>query len=234
MKRARAGLNPAGRLETGAAVLAAAEVVDVTLIKPRVDAFGSAHRAYTEAQRAVEAADAQLRAGLTKLEQCDAEQDDAVEEVARALVGDGQPRSNPFAPFGVAAPSIVKQLTFAEEAKVIHKLAAAVQGDPTVSKATRRTVQAAEEAAKVMEAELGPMDKLEATLRTARETRDAAGKIWDTALAALKRGARAAADDGAPGLYTALFGRPSRLKNKAPTPSPTPTPTPTPPAANAA
>jgi hypothetical protein len=232
MKNARTALALTGRLDTGAAILAAAEVVDVTLVKARLDAFANAHCTYTAAQRAVETAEAQLRAAQGKATQRDAEQDEAVEELARALVADGQPRKNPFAAFGVAAPSTVKQLTFAEEAKAIHKLAAAVQADPAVSKATRRVAQAAEETARTMETELVPMDKLQASLRTAREVREATGKTWDTALAALKRGARAAADDGAPGLYRALFGRPSRSKNK--TAGPAPTPAPTPPAVNAA
>ena len=155
-----------------------------------------------------------------------------MEELARALVADGQPRTNPFAAFDAAAPSIIRQMNFGEEAKAIHALTAVVQGNQAVSKATRRAAQAAEEAANTMEAELVPMDKLQASLRTAREARETAGKTWDTALAALKRGARAAADDGAPGLYTALFGRPSRSKNKPPTP--TPPPTPAPPVVNAA
>jgi DNA-binding NtrC family response regulator len=163
------------------------------LVKARLDAFANAHCTYTAAQRAVETAEAQLRAAQGKATQRDAEQDEAVEELARALVADGQPRKNPFAAFGVAAPSTVKQLTFAEEAKAIHKLAAAVQADPAVSKATRRVAQAAEETARTMETELVPMDKLQASLRTAREVREATGKTWDTALAALKRGARAAA-----------------------------------------
>src|SRR5437870_757458 len=49
----RTGLYPTARLETGAAILAAVEIVDVNLVKPRVRAFMSAHRGYTEAQQAV-------------------------------------------------------------------------------------------------------------------------------------------------------------------------------------
>ncbi len=117
MKMTRTGLYPAGRLETGAAILAAAQVVEVTLVKTRLEAFAGAHRAYTGAHRAVEAAEAQLRTGQAKLAQCDAAQDNAVEELARALVAEGQPRRSPFAAFGVAAPSAIKQMTFGEEAK---------------------------------------------------------------------------------------------------------------------
>ena len=84
-----------------------------------------------------------------------------------------------------------------------------------------------------MERELVPMDKLQARLHTARAARELAAQKWDTTLAALKLDARAAASDGAPGLYRALFGN-SRPKAKAPvTPEPTPvadTPETTPPA----
>jgi len=55
-----------------------------------------------------------------------------------------------------------------------------------------------------------PFDKLQATVRTARDGREVAGKVWDNAL----RAARTAADEGAPGLYTVLFGHPVRFKKK--------------------
>jgi hypothetical protein len=55
---------------------------------------------------------------------------------------------------------------------------------------------------------------------------------------ALKRGARSAADDGAPGLYTSLFGRPNRPNKKPAKPVPAPPvstpPLPAPPVVNAA
>ncbi len=65
------------------------------------------------------------------------------------------------------------------------------------------------------------MDKLQAGLRAARDARATAGTTWDKALQALKRGTRAAADDGAPGLYKALFGH-TRPKRKALVPAPVP------------
>jgi hypothetical protein len=42
--------------------------------------------------------------------------------------------------------------------------------------------------------------------------RDALEQPWETALAALKRGAKAAENDGAKGIYSALFVRPSTKK----------------------
>ena len=106
-----------------------------------------------------------------------------------------------------------------------------MQRSKTISQATRDTARAEEKAAQVIEAALFPIDKLEVVIRDARHERDTVGQTWDTALAALRRGARAAADDGAPGLYTALFGRllrSSSRKNAKPVPPPPPAPVPSP------
>ena len=62
----------------------------------------------------------QLRTGQAQMAQRDAEQDEAVEELARALVAAGQPRSNPFAAVSGAAPSAVKLLPVTDEARAIH------------------------------------------------------------------------------------------------------------------
>ncbi len=64
------------------------------------------------------------------------------------------------------------------------------------------------------------MDKLQASVRDARRTRDAVAQGWESALAALKRGARAAADDGAPQLYATLFAPAGRSASKSSKPAP--------------
>ena len=56
---------------------------------------------------------------------------------------------------------------------------------------------------------------------------------WVTALAGLKRGARAALDDGAPHLYVTLFERPGTPAPRKAKPTPTP-PSPAPPSPTAA
>ena len=61
-----------------------------------------------------------------------------------------------------------------------------------------------------VEEALAPIAKLEKTVADARRTRDAIAKVWESALAALRRGARSAADDGAPDLYPTLFRAPAR------------------------
>ena len=220
MKAKKSGPSQKDRLKTGAAILAAAQVVEVTAIKPRLTAFASAHRDYVAAQRAVDAAETELQKGQAQVDRCDAEQDDRVEGLARALVTDGEPRANPFEAFHTGTPFAIKQLTPAEQAKTIRTLIGTVQESKTVSTATRRVARAAEQAVGAVEAALLTLEKRKAALRTARDTRTADGEMWDSALAALKRGARAAADDGAPGLYEALLGGLRRPRTKKATAAP--------------
>lgn len=214
METKKPALGPANRLEMGDAILAAARMVDTKVITPRVTAFSNAHRSYSVAQRKVETVEGQLREAQAKLVLCDAEQDETVDGLTRALIYEGQPRGNPFAAFGISPPSLVKKLPYPDEVKTIHQLVAAVQRCKTVSQASRGAARAAQQAAQSMEAGLLPIAKLEANLRRARHERDTVGQSWDTALAGLRRGARAAIDDGAPGLYTALFGRFVRTSRK--------------------
>ena len=174
-------------------------------MKGRLADFARAHRKYVVAQRAVEAAEAKLRAAQTRVTQRDGAQDAAVEALARALVADGLSRRNPFEPFGAAAPGTLTRLAFAEEAQAIHELAAAVQRRPESSKSTRHAAEAADKAARAVEAALAALPNLQEAVRSARHTRDALGKDWETALTALKYAARAAVGDGAPKLYATLF-----------------------------
>lgn len=137
---------------------------------------------------------------------------------------EGYPRLNPFADFGTVSPAQVKKLIFAEQAATILQLVAAVQRSKTIGQAVRGAAQAAEKAARNMQAALAPMEKLEAALRVARHKRDAIGLRWDAALALLKHGARFAEGKGAPGIFNALFGRlvTTRPASKKAKPIPTP------------
>ncbi len=54
------GPKPGGRLQTGAAILAGAEVIDCHWVEPRLRAFAGAHGVYVDAQRQVDAAHAVL------------------------------------------------------------------------------------------------------------------------------------------------------------------------------
>ncbi len=216
--------SPGLRLQIGASVLSAARAVDTHLVKDRLDRFARVHRTYVNAQRKVDTNESQLRAAQAHLAECDAVQDEAVEALARALVADGQPRGNPFDTFGAPAPGTLTRLPFAEEATAVHQLVAAVQRGKAASKATIQAAQAAEKAAQVVEENLGPVATLQETVRDARRTRDAVGQGWESALAALRRGARAAADEGAPDLYPTIFPPVARAVTKSRAPEEQPAP----------
>jgi hypothetical protein len=105
MELKKLNLSPGTRLETGAAIiLAAAEANSTRLVTPRLAAFVTAQRRYAAAQRKVDGADTRLRAGQARLAACDAEQDAAVEALARALVAEGQPRVNRSRPSAPPRP----------------------------------------------------------------------------------------------------------------------------------
>src|SRR6185295_18170994 len=114
-----------------------------------------------------------------------------------------------------------------EKAAAIHQLVAAVLRSKGVSEAVTKAAEAANKAATAVEEALPPMAKLEDDARDARRTRDAVGQKWEAAIAALRRVAGAAADEGAPDLYPTLFPKvtkPASSKTKpaeeAPTESP--------------
>ena len=110
METKTAGMSPGNRLDTGAAILAAAQVVDVQSVKPRLAAFAKVHRDYLAAQSKVETAEARLGEAAAHVAELDAVQDEAVEGLARSLVNDGQSRRNPFAKFTSATASDIKKL----------------------------------------------------------------------------------------------------------------------------
>jgi hypothetical protein len=235
MATLKLGSNVASQLDAGASIVAAADTVDTRLIKPRLSAFGGAQRTYKAAHEQVQAAEAHVTAAQMRLGELDVDQDEAVTALAAALIVDGQRRTNPFNVFGVPAPGKLMELAVADEAKAVHQLVAAVQRGKGASKPTLQAAQAAEKAARAVEQALAEIEKLQGSVRAARHRRDAVAQAWATALAALKRGARAAADDGAPTLYATLFDRPRPAKTKSAKPMPAPVPSPAPqPVPNAA
>ena len=216
MSRKVQSTSPGMRLQLGVSVLAAARAVDTRLVEARLASFDRAHRSYVSAQREVDTAESQLRAAQARLAECDVIQDEAVETLARALVGDGKPRANPFEPCGAPPPSALTRLPFAEAAQAVHQLVAAVQRGKGASPVTLEAATAAAEAARTVEEACAPTASLQDTVRDARRMRDAVAQGWESALAALRRGCRAAADDGAPDLYATLFPPVVRTRPKKP------------------
>jgi hypothetical protein len=230
METIRVGTSAGQRLEAGASILAAARLTDTRLVKDRLATFARTQRAYTDAQHKVGVVERQLAAAQRRVSECEATQGEAVEMLARALVSDGQPRGNPFAGFGAPSPYAITRLPVAEGVKALAALLGAVRRNKTVSKATLQTTRDVEKLMRATEQAHAPIDKLTAALHEARRARDAVGANWDAALGALKRGARAATDDGAPQLYAVLFERATRPNRKNGKRAPLPPPAPAPPA----
>ncbi len=220
------GTTATSQLNAGASILAAARAADVRLIKPRFTAFENAQRALSAAHEKVLAAEHNLGAEHDRLGELDLEQRKAIDALAAALIVEGAPRKNPFTSFGGRSPSALLTLGESEAGKAIQQLVAAVQHGKNVSKPALQAATAVHKTAAAVEQRRLQIDKLQGVLREARHNRDATAQAWAVALAALKRGARAAADDGAPALYAALFDRPTRSNGKAVRPAPVPSPAP--------
>ncbi|MFI5396266.1 MAG: hypothetical protein ACHQ9S_12105 [Candidatus Binatia bacterium] len=137
-------------------------------------------------------------------------------------MADGQPLRDPFAAFTNLTTGALMRLASAEAAKALPELVAAIRRSKTAGKATLQAVQGAEKVTRGLEQALARLDALRTAARDARVTREAVAHAWELTLGALKRGARAAADDGAPNLYATLFDRAARTSTKAAKPTPQP------------
>lgn len=200
-------MGPGTVEQIGVAVLAAAKTVDTRLVKRRLTTFAGTHRDYMDAQRQVERVQGQLQAARVHLARRVAAQAVAVDGLARALVADRHPRANPFKALDTAAPAALMRLAQAQKVRAIRSLVATVQCCTGLSATTLQAARVADKAARAVEAALASLDTRQNALRKTRRRRDSIGATWKIALAALKRGARAAADDGAPRLHPTLFGR---------------------------
>ena len=171
----------------------------------------------------------QLEADLGKAQaQFRTEQQAVVDALARALVADSQPLRNPFAAFGAASMGVLMHMPATDAAKALPELIAAMRRSKMLGKLTLQAVQGAEKVTHGLEQAVTRLETLGTAVRDARSSRDAVAPAWDAALGALKRGARAAADDGATTLYATLFSRPARANGKNHKPAPPPAPTPSP------
>ncbi len=230
METKKHGRGPGERLQIGGAILANARVVDAAPVRRRLAAFATAHRNYVAVQTKMEAVEADLRTVGAKVARRGKDVDAAVEAIALALAFDGHPRMKPFAVLGSATPSRVRNAAPGDKPAAVHQLAAAALASRAAGRRTREAARAADQAAGRLEAALTEVEPLEATLAELRRQRETLGQPWDRALGILRRAARAAEDDGAAGLYAALFGpgAPSARKNGKPAPAPAPDPTPAP------
>lgn len=223
------------RLQVGLSILAAARTINSKLISARLAAFEAAQNGYQDAHEKVGGAEMRQRTAKTATKELVADLRKALQAVIRGLINDGQPRLNPFEAFGVAAPAALMALPIAEKAQTIHRLVAAIQREAEhFSKATLDATQALDAAVQAVERGMSLIESRGAAVLDARHARDAAGKTWTNAFRSLKRGARAAFDDGGAQIYEILFDRPNPPRAKAAKPTPTAGPAPATPPLDAA
>ena len=214
----QSGNSPGTRIAAGDSVLEAAKSVDTKPVAARLVSFEKAHVSYSAADLVVKKTSEALQKQQARVAEADVTQDETVIELANVLPLDGLPRLNPFKPFDAPPPAKLQVLGYAEEARAVLALETAVLKRKNLSKGTIAAAKAAGKAALRVQAELLPIPKLTKARVDARTRRDALAQAWETAFAAVKRAARTAEDDGAKGLYGALFERakPAPKRKKAP------------------
>ncbi len=213
--------NPGSRIDAGDRVLAAAKAVATRPIRAKLAAFAQAHAAYVAAEGAARQAEAKLREAEAAVGAADAEQDAALLALAAKMSGDGAPRLAPFkalAPLRVPAPSDLIALAVEKEVKLTEQIAKAAAKWKAAGAQTRAAAARLARAAAAVKAALARVPGAERPFTEARARRDALGIPWERAFAHLKNAARAAEDDGATGLFDALFAGPPRAPRKPRTP----------------
>ena len=195
------------RKAIGEAVLGAAKVLDARPVRARLAGFAKAHQAFVRAADKVAAAEAVRDAAHAAVAAADVAQDGAVDALVLALVAAGAPRMSPLKGLSNLSASDLKDLGTAKEARELQRVAVAIAKRGGATPALRRSAKAAGAAAAAVlkaVASVGPREKL---YQESLVARDALSQPWETALAYLKRAARVAEDDGATGLFEALFQR---------------------------
>ncbi len=214
MKRKKFNQAHAGRLHKGEILLAAAKLVDTRLVEGRLAAFIDAQRLYVDAQRAVDESFDKEREVIAAATGAEANVEIALERLIVALQIDGHPRTSPFSAYGGFTLSALRATNRSEKPAAVRDLVAAILRDPRLSAGLREAAEGVLPAVAALEEALRQITADEVRAREVRNTRDATADRWEEAFNSLKRGARAAADDGAPGLYTALFGRLTPVRNR--------------------
>jgi hypothetical protein len=229
MATLQSGTSVGTRLAAGDSVMAAAKSVSVKAIAKRFDAFKKIHAAYGAADARVKKASEALAKQQALVGEADVEQDAAVLELAQKLSGDGMPRLNPFKPFGAPSPAALCVLGYGDEATEVLALEKAVLKKKGLSHPSIAAAKKMGLTAKKVQKELASIPKLQQARAAAMSGREALEQAWETAFAGLKRAARAAEDDGARGLYAALFERAPKAKATAPKAKPVAAPAAAPP-----
>jgi len=196
----------AGRLEIGKKVLVAAESVNTSLVAERLAALAAQQAQYAGAAQALEDGQAREAEAGAVVEEGSALVDAALDKLIAALVVDGAAYREPLAAYGTN-PTALKSAAQGEKAGLVTKLLAVVQRDAKRAPAVGVTATAVAEGVAAYEERRKALAVVVEEVRDRRAARDVAGDRWEEAFARLKRSVKVAEDDGAAGLYAALFGR---------------------------
>lgn len=203
MATLQSGSSPGQRVKAGDTLIARARSVEMKPVKARFATMKATHAAYGAANtRVVEAALALVRQERIAGEN-DAVQDGSVDVLAIAEIAAGANRLKPLDAYKLGTVSTLREMPVADEAKTLIKLAnkASKSKNAGVAEAAATMLAAAEATL----ASLKPIPALIKQRNEAIQERDALAPSWERAFAALKRAVRNAENDGATGLFAALF-----------------------------
>ena len=201
--------NPQSRIDAGDRVLQAAKTVDARAVKTKLVTFAKVHAAYVAAHKSVVVAEERLSAAEEAVGSADDEQDSLVRLLAAKMIGDGAPKANPLSIFKLPPPSTLVDVRVEVEVKKTKQLAKQAASWKAASPATKAVAAKLGKASVAVTSALAKVPPLAKAHAAAIAKRDALGVPWVTAFAHLKNATRVAEDDGARGLFTALFGAPT-------------------------
>lgn len=203
MATIQGGNSPGRRVKTGKLVLARATNLDTRPVKKAFDAMRAAHAAYDKAHSAASLAAERLAKAEGQLGELDVTQDASVDGFAVAHVTAGASRTKPLAEYKAGSVSDIKGMPVEKEAQLVIKLATKGKAHPDAG--VKRAAAVMEKAAKAVLAGAKRIEPLVEKRNQAIAARDALAPRWEKAFASLKRAVRAAEDEGAHGLFAALF-----------------------------
>ncbi len=195
----------------GAAVLErlGAEALPAALKGPAKD-FKAAHASVEAASKATEEARARRDAALEAVGNADAALDASVELLADALVGAGLgSRRQPFASFSKQSVSELVNLAYANEAKAVRALCAAIRRQKPRD-VVLRAVTACEKNLQAVERAIDAVAKPQAAYAKELASRDLLLPSWTRVLARLKRHAAVAWEEE-PATIRATFAPPDGI-----------------------
>ena len=203
MATLQSGKSPGQRIKVGDWLLGSDRGVDTKPVKPRFSVFKSIHLDYGKANDLAVKAVAALMKAERNVGELDVDQDGSLDVLALAHMFLGAPRQNPLAEYKMGTISDIKELAHEKEAKLLLKMSAKAKKHPNA--AVKKAGVAMEKAANAVLNGIKPIEGLIKAREAAMRARDAKAPAWEKAFASLKRATRAAEDDGATGLFAALF-----------------------------